>query len=140
VPNVGDILKLAVECIDPFSVAFAELCQGLPGAALAGQQIAAIGGGQEVLGAAFDNFQAVLAEPQIGNDLRIEQADGIGRDRIAEAGMEFLSDRGAAHHLAAIHHLHAQARHREIGRAGEAVMSGADDDNVRLCHGCFKRV
>ena len=54
--------------------------------------------------------------------------------------MEFLGHRGAAGHLAALDHLHAQAGHRQIGRAGEAVMPGADDDNVRFCHDCFKKV
>ena len=54
--------------------------------------------------------------------------------------MEFLGHRGAADHLAALDHLHAQAGHREIGRAGEAVMPGADDDDVRLGHVRFKKV
>ena len=51
--------------------------------------------------------------------------------------MKFLRHRGAADHLAALDDLHAQPGHREIGRAGEAVMSGADDDNVGLCHADF---
>ena len=46
--------------------------------------------------------------------------------------MEFLRHRRAADHLAALDHLHAQAGHREIGRAGEAVMPRADDDDVRF--------
>ena len=54
--------------------------------------------------------------------------------------MEFLRHRGAADHLAALDHLHAQAGHREIGRAGEAVMPGADDDDVRLGHVRFSIV
>ena len=48
--------------------------------------------------------------------------------------MELLGDRGAADHLAPLEHVHAQARHREIGRAGEAVMAGADDDDVGFVH------
>ena len=74
---------------------------------------------------------------QVGNDLRVEQADGVGRHRIAEAGMEFLGHRGAADHLAALDNFYAQARHREIGRAGEAVMPRPNDDNVRLVHASF---
>ena len=116
-------------------VALAELCDRGLGAAFAGQQIAAVGGGQEILRAALDDAQAVIGELQIGDDLRIEQADGVGRDRIAEAGMEFLGHGGAADHLAALDHFHAQAGHREIGRAGEAVMARADDDNVGFVHG-----
>ena len=118
-------------------IALAEFRYRLPGAALAGQEIAAIGRGQEVLHAAFDDAQAVIGQLQVGNDLRVEQADRIGGHRIAEAGMEFLGHGGAADHLAALDHLHAQAGHREIGRAGEAVMPRTNDDNVRLVHASF---
>ena len=121
-------------------VAFAELCDRLLGAALAGEEIAAVGRGQEILRAALDDPQAVIGQLQVGDDLRIEQAHGVGRDRIAEAGMKFLRHRGAADHLAALDHLHAQARHREIGRAGEAVMPRADDDDVGFVHVRFKKV
>ena len=51
--------------------------------------------------------------------------------------MEFLGHGGAADHLAALHHFHAQAGHREIGGAGEAVMPRPDDDNVCLVHASF---
>ena len=44
----------------------AEFCHGFLGAAFAGQQIAAVGGGQEILRAAFDDPQAVIGELQIG--------------------------------------------------------------------------
>jgi len=77
---------------------------------------------------------------QVGNDLRVEQADGVGRHRIAKAGMELLRDRGAAHHLAPLDHLHAQPGHREVGRAGEAVVPGADDDNVCFGHGLLQEM
>ena len=138
--HVGDLLEFAAEGVDPVGVAFAEFGDRFMGAAFAGQQIAAIGGGQEILRAALDDAQAMLAQFQVGNDLRVEQADGIGRDRIAETRMKFLGHRRAADHLAALDHFHAQAGHRQIGRAGEAVMPGADDDNVRLCHVCFKNI
>ena len=110
------------------------------GAAFAGQQIAAVGRGQEILRAALDDAQAMLGQFQVRDDLRVEQADGVGRDRIAEAGMEFLRHRGAADHLAALDHLHAQPGHRQIGRAGEAVMPGADDDDVGFVHDGFMNV
>ena len=51
--------------------------------------------------------------------------------------MEFLGDGGAADHLAALDDLHAQASHRKIGGAGEAVMPRPNDDNVRLVHASF---
>ncbi|MGY4439882.1 hypothetical protein ACVW04_002664 [Bradyrhizobium sp. LM2.3] len=48
--------------------------------------------------------------------------------------MKLLRDRGPADHLAALDHAHAQAGHREIGRAGQAVMASADDDDVGFDH------
>ena len=44
--------------------------------------------------------------------------------------MELLGDRRAAHHGTALDHFHPQAGAAEIGRAGEAVVAGPDDDNV----------
>ena len=137
--HVGDGFQFAREGVDAAGVAFAQPCDGLLRAAFAGEQIAAVGRGQKILRAAFDDAQAVIGEPQIGDDLRVEQADGVGRDRIAEPGMKFLGHRRAADHLAALDHFHAQARHREIGRAGEAVMPRADDDDVRFVHVRFKK-
>ena len=137
--HIGNGLELARESLDRFGIVPAELRHRLQRAAFAGQEIAAVGRGQEILGAALDDLQAVLGQLQIRDDLRVEQTDGVGRDRIAEAGMKFLRHRGAADHLAPLDHLHAQARHREIGRAGEAVMPGADDDDVCLVHVGFKK-
>ena len=109
----------------------------MPCAPLAGQEIAAVGCGQEILRAALDDAQAVFGELQIGNDLWIEQADRIGGHRVAETGMEFLGHGGAADRLAALYHFYAQAGHGEIGGAGEAVMPRPDDDNVGLVHASF---
>jgi hypothetical protein len=136
--HVGDGLELARKRLDRFGIVRAELRHRLQRAAFAGQQIAAVGRGQEILDAALDDREAVLAQFQVRDDLRVQQTDGVGRDRIAKAGMKLFRHRGAAHHLAAFDHLHAQARHREIGRAGEAVMPGADDDDVCLVHLRFK--
>jgi hypothetical protein len=72
----------------------------------------------------------VRLQLEVGGDLRVEQADGVGRHRIAKAGVEFLGHRSAAHDLAALDHLHAQPAHGEIGRADEAIVAGADDQNV----------
>ncbi len=52
--------------------------------------------------------------------------------------MKLLRHRGPADHLGALDHAYAQARHREIGRTGEAVMASADDDDVGLGHGAFR--
>ena len=67
--HVGDRLELAREGVDLRGIAFAEFCDGLFGAAFAGQEIAAIGSGQEVLGAPFDDTEAVIGQVQIGDDL-----------------------------------------------------------------------
>jgi hypothetical protein len=50
--------------------------------------------------------------------------------------MEFLGDGGAADRLAPFDHPNLQPGHGEIGRACQAVVSGADDDRVKLRHGC----
>ena len=137
--HVGDGLQFAAERVDPAGVAFAEFCDRPMGAALAGEQIAAVGRGQKILGAALDDAQAMLVQLQVGDNLRIEQAHRVGRHRIAKAGVEFFRHRGAADHLAALDDLHAQSGHRKIGRAGEAVMPRADDDNVSVCHVRIKK-
>ena len=67
--HVGDGLQFAAESVDPAGVAFAEVCDGLMGAALAGEQIAAVGRGQKILRAALDDAQAMLVQPQVGDDL-----------------------------------------------------------------------
>ena len=72
----------------------------------------------------------VLGEPQIADHLRVQQAHGVARGRVAKAGMEFLGHRGAADDAAPLEHAHLQARRREIARAGEAVVARADDDGV----------
>ena len=63
--HVGDVFQLAREGIDPAGVARAEFCDRLMGAAFAGQEIAAVGGGQEILRAALDDPQAVIGQLQI---------------------------------------------------------------------------
>ncbi len=63
--HVGDLFQLPSERIEAIGVPRAEFCQGLPGAAFAGQQVAAIGRGQEILRAAFDHPQAMVGQFQI---------------------------------------------------------------------------
>ncbi len=48
--------------------------------------------------------------------------------------MEFLRDASAADHAAPLQNTHAQARHAEISRTGEAVMTGSDYDGVEIGH------
>ena len=138
--HVGDVLELARKPVERIGIARAEPRDGCLGPAFAGEEIVAVRGRQEILRAPLDHAQALLGEAQIADDLRVEQAHGVGRDRVAEARMKLLRDRRPADHLAALDHVHAQARHREIGRAGEAVMASADDDDVGFGHEWFQNV
>lgn len=101
--------------------------------------MAAVGRGEEVLRAALDDPQTVIGKFQVGNDLRVEQAHRVGGDRIAETRAKLFGDGGAADHFAALDDLHPQPGHREIGRAGEAVMPRADDDDVCFVHVRFNK-
>ena len=68
----------------------------------------------------------MFVQLQVADDLGLQQADGVGRRRVAEAGMEFLGHTGAADHAAPLENTHPQARHAEIGRTGQPVVTGAD--------------
>jgi hypothetical protein len=135
--HVRDVLELAREPVERIRIMGAEPRDRRLRPSLAGEEIAAVGRGQKILRTPLDDSQALLGEPQVPDHLRIEQAHGVGRDRILETRMEFLRDGGPADHLAALDHVHAQARRREIGRAGEAVMASADDDDVGFGHEGF---
>ncbi len=70
-------------------------------------------------------------ELEIADDCRVQKRDGVGGDGIAEAGVEFLGDRRAADLRPAFEHRDFEAGHREIGGGDEAVVTAADDDDVR---------
>ena len=72
----------------------------------------------------------VRARSQVADDLRVEQADRVARGGVAEPRMEFLGDRRAAEHAAALGDAHRHSGRREIRGAGEAVVAAADDDGV----------
>jgi hypothetical protein len=74
----------------------------------------------------------VLGEAHVGNDLRLEQADGVAGDRVAEARVELLGHRGAADHVAALEQAHLEPGAGEVERADRAVVAGADDEGVVL--------
>src|SRR5438477_11056932 len=98
--------------------------------AATGLQVAAILRGQEVGHEPFDDPQAVLRQREIADDFRIEQRDRVRRDRIAEAGMEFLSDRGASHDAAPFEHGYFESARCQIGGADEAIVATADDQRI----------
>jgi hypothetical protein len=130
--DVGDLFEFAHEIADRVCIPFVQASSRCPGAAFAGEQVAAVESGQKVLSAAFDDAQAVVVKPQVGDDFRIEQADGVGRDRVAETRVEFFGHGCAAHHLAPLHDSDAQSGHCEIGRARQAVVACADDNDVSV--------
>ena len=85
---------------------------------------------QKIRQRTFENFQAVSAQPEVGNDLRVKQADRVARCRIAKARMKFLGDRCAADHAAPFKHAHSEASARKIAGADEAVVAAANDDGI----------
>ena len=106
-----------------------------PGEAVAaGKQIVRTKRRQEIVDLAKHDLEAMVIEPHVADYLRIEQADRVGGRRVAETRVEFLGDRGAADDAARLEHRHLVAAPGEIVGADEAIMAGADDENV-TCHG-----
>src|SRR5262245_2463461 len=104
------------------------------GLSLGDQEIAAIGRGKKILRPSLDDPQAMLIEPQISDHLRIQEAHRVGGHRVSEARMKLLGYRGAANHGAPLEDLDLQSGHAEVGRAGQSVVTGADDDGVIALH------
>ena len=50
-----------------------------------------------------------------------------------KAWMKFFGDAGAADDLASFEHERFQSRFREIERGDQAIVAGADDDDVVSC-------
>ena len=48
--------------------------------------------------------------------------------------MEFLGHACAADHAAPFQNAYAQARHAQIGRAGQPVVTAADNDGIEVGH------
>ena len=133
--HIGDAADLGLIGAVAGGVLGAEFGDLVCAAALAGEEITAVGQRQEILRAAFDDAQAVRVQLEIADDFWLQQAHRIGRGRIAEAGPKFLRHRSAADDTAPLHDAHAHARHAEIGRAGQPVVAGADDDGIKIGHG-----
>jgi MFS transporter len=92
-----------------------------------------------------DRLVAVLAQAQVGDDLRLEHRDDVRRARDAIAGPELLGDARAAEHVAALEHADVEPRAGQVGGRGERVVAPADDDGtvtddfVSLPHGRARR-
>ena len=61
---------------------------------------------------------------------RAQQRKRVGAGRGAHAGPQLLGHAGAADEVAALEHLHVEARARQVGGGDQAVVAGADDDRV----------
>jgi hypothetical protein len=60
----------------------------------------------------------------------MKESGEIGAGRHAHTSKRLLDGAGAANAGTALDHEHAQAGSSEVGRAGETIVSGADDDHV----------
>ena len=81
-----------------------------------------VGGGQ--------HLEAVAAEIEVGDHLRVQQAHQVAEHAEPEAGDDLLGDRGPADHVAALEHDGAQSRAREVAAAHESVVAATEDDGV----------
>ncbi len=128
--RIGDGLEPGVVFGEPRGVLLGELRHFLGGPAVTDDQIVARVQRQEIGHLALDDAQAVAGEVHVGDDLGIEQGDGVAGHRISEAGMEFLRHRRAADHAATLQYGDLQAGAGQIPGADEAIVAPADDNHV----------
>ncbi len=129
--HVGNGFQPVVVGVQSVSVGLAEPRHLGLGVALAGHQVVAVQG-QEIGHLALHHLQPVAMQLQVGDDLGIEQGDGVAGHRVAEPRMELLGDRGPAHHVAALQHRDLQPGLGQVGGADQAVMAPAHDDDVTV--------
>src|SRR3546814_4942996 len=70
---------------------------------------------------------AVIGQLHVGDDLGLEQADGVARHRIAKARVKLFGHSRAAHHIAAFENADLETSARQIEGADEPVVAAADD-------------
>src|SRR3546814_8162162 len=85
---------------------------------------AAVGQRKKVRVRPLDHAQAVLGQAQVGDHARVEQADGVAGDGVAEAGEELLGHRRAADDTPTFEHADLEAGGCEIRRTDQAVEIG----------------
>ena len=95
----------------------------------AGEQIVAVAR-KEIISLAEHYLEAVAFQIEVANDLWVEQADGVARGRVAEAGQEFVRDRRTTDRVGRLEDGNLQPLRCEIVSAGQAVVARADDYNV----------
>ena len=129
--NVGYAFEARLVCREPLGVAGGELGDVAFRAPGRDFQIASVGQGQEIRQRALDDAEPVAVKLEVADDCRVEKRNCVGGDRIAEAGVKFLGDRRPADLRPALEHRDLEAGGGEIGRGGKAVVTAADDDDVR---------
>ena len=83
---------------------------------------------QEVGNRPLKDAQTQVVQAHVGDHFGGEQADGVARDRVAKPRVEFFRHRGTAHDAAALDERDLEAGAREIERAHQPVVAGADED------------
>src|SRR5262249_48183027 len=123
-----------VEGVIAVGVATTEFRNVAFGAPLGREQIAAVQGGKEVLRAALDNFQSVVEEAKIGDDLGIQQTHSVGRHRVSEPWAKLFRDRRAAYYRSSLEHLALQARQAEVGGESQPIVPATNNNDVVCLH------
>ena len=77
---------------------------------------------------------AVALQLEVGDDLGLEHGDDVGGARDAGAGPDLLGHAGATEDGAALQDERPEARFREVGARGQAVMPASDHDCVPGAH------
>ena len=83
-----------------------------------------------------DDFEIVIRQLKLADHLWTEQADHVRAHRVLKTGVNLLGYCGTANQMAALQNKDSLAGFRQVCGAGEAVVAGADDDRVVICHGC----
>ena len=68
----------------------------------------------------------------VANDLRVEQADGVARRRIAEARQEIVRHRGSADGVGRFEHGDLHTLGRKVEGAGQAIVARANNYSIEI--------
>src|SRR6266581_5913069 len=102
-------------------------------------EIFSIGERAEALRIEGDLSQAELRELEVFDDLRPEESRHVRGGTDLESRRDLVRDARAANAIRPLHNEHAESRLREVVRSDQAVMSCADDDDVRGNHALTAR-
>jgi hypothetical protein len=136
--QVDGLADVRVERGEPRAVVAAAGRERLRGVARAGtdREASAVRFEHHVLQRSLEDREAVLGEAQVLLDAGMQQAHGVAGGRVAEAGVEFLGDRGASGDAPAFVQGDPKAGRREVRGAGQAVVARPDDGDVRIRPTC----